>query len=414
MLVAAGRGPARIHTCEQTLVHAHTEVYHAASGLRRCFDAVVARALSFFGPDELRALRVDDARLFRLVLSTIEARSHDNAATSQLAQALNSLRAVEVVSCPLIDNDRYAVALIKRCAATIRELKGDLPARLLCESEGSESDPPVLARCTRLEVLTWAFCYTPAVWLGLSQLHTLHDVDLSKVPTGAIAAALPRLHTLTTYGECFGSGRVAGFFTDLLPRLRVFHFQGEWPLEADEPIEAEGAAVFSAPPLPLLKELKWRAEPQPALVFRQFLGARPAVLRALCGGIIECLSARFCGASDCPANGLLTRVCELEVFGGNVADVARILRAAPRLRTFSMHAKLRGDMSWLTASAAPLHPAFVGLVHPKMRYFSLTNVYLTAPCDDVDEYDIGCASRLRTCFPRLHTMHVNYKTFFAG
>jgi hypothetical protein len=46
-----------------------------------------------------------------------------------------------------------------------------------------------VAGCTRLECLTGAYPYTPLVWLGLSQLHTLHGVDLRTV--SAIAAALP-------------------------------------------------------------------------------------------------------------------------------------------------------------------------------------------------------------------------------
>jgi hypothetical protein len=45
-------------------------------------------------------------------------------------------------------------------------------------------------------------------------------------------------------------------------------------------MEAEEPTAFRAPPLPLLKELKWYAErsPQPALAFRRFLGVRPVVL----------------------------------------------------------------------------------------------------------------------------------------
>jgi hypothetical protein len=45
-----------------------------------------------------------------------------------------------------------------------------------------------LARCTRLQSLSSADYY--------AQLHTLRDVDFAAVSAAAIAAALPRLHTL--------------------------------------------------------------------------------------------------------------------------------------------------------------------------------------------------------------------------
>jgi hypothetical protein len=366
-------------------------------------------------PGELRALRVADADSFRLVLSMGQALPGGGTASSYLAQALDSLCAVELWVPPGDDNAglHAAAAVIERCAGTVTKLKGFLPGDLLCESD-SFGHPSVLARCTRLEVLVDALRYAPAVWLGLSQLHTLHHVDLTKVSTAAIAAALPRLHTLTANSYGFLASSVTGFFTDLLPRLRVFHFHGNWPVETEEPV------AVTAPPLPLLEELDWQAElsPQPT-VFRRFFGARPLVLRAYYERIVECLPDGGRGASDDPANGLLIRACEVLIYPGSdpldLREVARVLRAAPRLRSFDFTGQIRGDTSWLTASSAPIHSAFAGLVHRRLRYFSLTNVALSVPfyhADDDDDDDHGWASRLRrTCFPRLHRLQVNPGSF---
>jgi hypothetical protein len=120
--------------------------------------------------------------------------SSDGAKTSQLAQALESLCIVEVTSGSAATNYHVA-AVIQRFAATITELQGPLSLRLLDESDGS-GRLPVLSTCTRLELLTDVSNYKPSVWLGLSQLHTLRGVDLRQVSIAAIAAALPRLHTL--------------------------------------------------------------------------------------------------------------------------------------------------------------------------------------------------------------------------
>jgi hypothetical protein len=135
----------------------------------------------------------------------------------------------------------------------------------------------VLARCTQLEVLNHVLEYTPAVWLGLSQLHTLHDVDLTKVSIAAIAAALPRLHSVIAHRYidrgANDSAAVAGFFTDLLPRLRVFRFCGNWSMAIDE-------AVAPAAPLPLLEELEWCDDDDQPTLLHGFLGARPMMLSA--------------------------------------------------------------------------------------------------------------------------------------
>jgi hypothetical protein len=318
-----------------------------------------------------------------------------------------------------VDNDEdHAAAIIERCAATISEVKvSSLPAHLLCESAGS-GRPSVLARCTRLEFLTHASQYTPAVWLGLSQLHTLHDVDLSKVSVAAIAAALPLLHTLTAHYRDSSSGRgftgtddaaiVAGFFTDLLPRLRVLRFVGKWPATA---ATAESAPRTAPPPLPLLEVLEWRdvSHPPQSAVLRGFLGARPTFLSAPNELIAECMNERDSSGESAGSN-LLTGVCNLRVgvVGPRIdfSAAARVLRVAPQLRTFTV--SVFSDTSWLTTSDAPLVPAFVGLVHPRLRYF------IVQPRFPPRSSDERCASRLRrTCFPRLQELAVASKTFFA-
>jgi hypothetical protein len=261
------------------------------------------------------------------------------------------------------------------------------------------------------------------VWLGLSQLHTLHDVDLAQVTIGAIAAALPRLHTLTAHWFSGGSvnhnhgdstsSSASVLFTDLLPRLRVFHFIGSWPVTA----LAEAIAPTPPPmPLPRLEELMWlERSPQP-VVLRGFLRARPIVLHAPSGLIAECLTGDWGwgGAASDPVEGaLFSRVCELVISDGTVplglSDVARVLRAAPQLRTFRADHPLRGDVSWLTNSAAPLGPALVGLVHPRLQTLGVISMSLGAA-----PRDVGCVSRLRQiCFPRLRTLEVNSEVLFA-
>jgi hypothetical protein len=448
VLVAAGRGPARIPTCEQTLQHASTQnsniltmsrgdefiaptldvypkfcdgsrdygpkrrIFGGDGFARVCVDyfyPVLVHALLLFGPGELRALRVGDADVFRIVVDMLQA-------LPRCAQALDSLCAIE--SEPLHGSDRgcvygpHTAAIIERCAAAVTELKG-LRRHLRGVSDGSEN-PPVLARCTRLKVLTTVSDYTPAVWLALSQLHTLHGVNLNKVSTAAIAAALPRLHTLHAFYKYNNDPKpLTDFFTDLLPRLRVLHFEGTWPVKAEQ----SAAAVPTAPPpLPFLEELVWQeASPQPA-VLRGFLGARPIVLHVPYALLaVECLMG--CGSdSGEPRSWLLARVRELRALkfcGTAPADffgIARVLRAAPRLCVFDAEPYLRGDSSWLIKPTAPLHPAFVGFAHPRLRHLSV-NASDGAVFDSNDD---DCALRLRqTCFPRLRELEVSREMFFV-
>jgi hypothetical protein len=74
-LISAGRGPARLPTCEHTLRHARIkanvgDTFQRVEGA----SAVVVRALSFFGPGELRALRVEDHDVFRLIMTILQPR----------------------------------------------------------------------------------------------------------------------------------------------------------------------------------------------------------------------------------------------------------------------------------------------------------------------------------------------------
>jgi hypothetical protein len=225
------------------------------------------------------------------------------------------------------------------------------------------------------------------VWLGLSQLHTLHGVNLNKVSTAAIAAALPRLHTLHAFYKYNNDPKpLTGFFTDLLPRLRVLHFEGTWPVKTEESAVAVPAAP--PPPLPFLEELVWQeASPQPA-VLREFLGARPIVLHVPYALLAESLLG--CGSeSGEPRSSLLARVRELRALkfcGTASADffgIARVLRAAPRLCVFGAEPYLRGDSSWLIKSTAPLPLSFVGLVHDRLRHLTaqfLIQMTMTAHC----------------------------------
>jgi hypothetical protein len=414
VLLAAGRGQGRVPTCEHTLRYAPSRIQRSVlldDGVRYkqeldlgkyprfrdgcaatvdygpnnylirynrsayrvdLFYPLLVRALSLFAQGELRALRVRDPAIFRIVLAMLQALPQGGAPASHLAQALDSLCAVELecdfISAPSEDAPHVA-AVIERCAATVTELKGPLPADLLHQVRSGH--PPVLARCARLEVLTEVSSYTPAVWLGLSQLHTLRGVCLNQVSVGAIAAALPRLHTLTCFIPYYSTAHssVAGFFTDLLPRLRVFDFHGTWPVAA---AQSAAAPIALPPPLSGLEKLVWdECSPQPT-VLREFLGARPIFVRAPSELIAEYLTGRGDGAANRvePA-GFLSRVCELHVVGGTVSigvsDVARILRETPRMHTFLINRRIRGDASFLKASTAPLHPAFVDLVHRHQR-----------------------------------------------
>jgi hypothetical protein len=96
------------------------------------------------------------------------------------------------------------------------------------------------------------------------------------------------------------------------------------------------------------------------------------------------------------------RVCDLRVVGYGVSPdpfvVAQLLRAAPQLRKFSCRRRLQeGAVEWLN------HPAFTGLVHPRLRSIDvdLATHAEPAPAD--------CGMQLRRLyFPRLQQLIENY------
>jgi hypothetical protein len=422
LLIAAGRGPARVPACEQTLQCVRTKVYHLVrtsdsgwfmadklrselkfdgwqkdhdantrrlhgAGLRTArvddFSPLLMRALSLFGPGELRALRVLDIDVFRLVTSLTQ-----KASSSGGGQAIGALCAIQIGlgGCFSSSPDTGLLAtLLERHSSTVTELDAKFPEKM------AEEVSSALARCTRLEILTGACAHDSAVWLGLSQLHTLRGVHLDHISVTDIAAALPKLHTLEAFGLCT-TAEAAVFVTDLLPRLRVFQFEGDW-----WGVQPSRVAVA---PLPLLEELVWIITDQPEnIVPCEFFGAQPTLLHASYASISRCWLAVD------EATSFLARVSDLRIAAPadadplDPADVARVLRAAPQLKKFRTAHSVRGDASWL-APTAPTHPAFEGLVHPRLREFC-------AEAEDETSQDAEWIEHLRQRhFPRLRELDV--------
>jgi hypothetical protein len=383
VLLAAGRGPSRVTTCQHIL----ERVRGAPPQNRR----LLARAASFLQPGELLALRVIDAAVFDVVLSAlrgdgqraaafvmrrVSSNSKDDAATRVPSSGvLHSLQASGWSEWGIGSDG--ALTVVKQCAGTLKELD----CRLFTKNdEWNEA----LASCTRLELLTSAATFAPAAWLGLSQLHTLLGVDLAVVSVATIAAALPRLHTLgiRSYRSGVTATSVAGFFETLLPRLRVFRFSGsEWPVEDAIP------TVLPPAPLPLLEELIWDA----VRMVDGFEGAQPVVFWVPHRNIVK-----FMAASEGERSGALSRVRDLRFYGDTpqTSVTAAVLRAAPELRLF--HAGLvRTRLKWR------IDPAFEGLAHRKLRclhfkpfpdYVTEDDLQFPAECDALQAHHF---SRLR-------------------
>jgi hypothetical protein len=165
------------------------------------------------------------------------------------------------------------------------------------------------------------------------------------------------------FGQC-EPAQAALFFADFLPRLRVFQFYGRWPDVQEQP------ATTDVAPLPLLEELTWElSNPPTTIAPREFLGAQPTFVLASYALISQC----WLGPVDAPVSFL---ACDLHIPTAfdvdplDPTDVARVLRAAPQLKKFHLAHYVDGDASWL-APTAPTHPAFEGLVHPRLREFGL-------------------------------------------
>jgi hypothetical protein len=373
------------------------------------FSPVLMRALSLFGPGELRALHVTDVDVLRLVTSLLRKASSDGtgSAAAQMEQVTDALCVIHAADYASSSPDVGSLAaLLERHTSTMTELDADLPLSMLNEAASA------LACCTRLESLTRAYSHDPGIWLGLSQLHTLRGVDLSIASFAVIAAALPKLHTLMAFGQCENPASVADFFMDLLPRLWVFHFYGGWPEAQEQP------ATSTVPPLPLLEELIFElTNPQATIAPREFLGAQPTVLRAS----YALISKFWLGAVGPSANFLfLARVCELHIttaFRGDPldqSDVARVLRAAPQLKKFHTTHWVQGDASWL-APTAPTHPAFEGLIHPRLRVFGIVCAIVGAerPSESTKPDAEWVAQLRRRHFPRLRELLVGAEACFV-
>jgi hypothetical protein len=304
-----------------------------------------------------------------------------------------------------------AFTLIERHSDTITEIDcffvPCVPSAV--NSHWSARPNRALHACKRLEILTHAGTFNVNAWLGLSQLHTLRGVNLADIYFGAIARALPRLHTLDafTYGASPSSAAV-GFFEDLLPRLRSFHFAGWWPERSTSqtapttPPNATAAAPLQD--LPLLRELVLDVWLDPD-VARGFLGARPVLLRLpyTLFKNVDCLLAASSAtdAETSPAAGFLSRVRNLAVFSSmngpclSASGLARVLQTATELEALTV-TRLEGDFLF---DANP--ESCTELVHPRLRSIDVERLQVS----DSIRAD-GVAWLRRLCFPRLRRLTI--------
>jgi hypothetical protein len=222
----------------------------------------------------------------------------------------------------------------------------------------------------------------------------------------AIAAALPRLHTLHVH-TCSNLpvAAVAGFFEDLLPRLRDFGSSGWWP---QDPISQ--VATLSCPPRPLpqLRALKifrsfrgFGDHPPP---WSEFMGARPLELCIDDAMILNWLPPEIDddAATLCPLACVQTLFISAESRRMlTPTNVARILRASPNVETLIVSAYMNVDIdaSWLAPSA---HPALGGLVHSNLRRIDWYGQRLSL--STVLQSDLACL-RPRPHFPRLQIVN---------
>jgi hypothetical protein len=389
LLLAAGRGPARVPTCEQTMRRVCVTVVGQENVVA---EALARRALTLLRPGELRTLRPTDSCVVDFILPALKQQERDQG----LSQVLASVSAIEWGS--YTNHPEAAFALIERYAGNITELNCQLQSR--CEAGDN-----VLARCIRLESLTNARHYVPSAWLQLSQLHTLRGVNLFVISTAAIAAALPRLHTLGVVAPPPGvpASALAGFSEDLLPRLQVFEYRGCWPQSPDH---QDAALLCQPPPLPHLRTLKLLGSAMHPPPWTWFMGARPLELDIDAALMIsrwlppDDLVAAADGAAPCPFASVRT----LKVVARSPAlftptNAARLLRAAPHLEKLMVcvfASEVNVDSSWMA------HPAFDELVHLKLN---VIRVYGWTPTTPVTSDSV---MRLRQRhFPRLRVVAID-------
>jgi hypothetical protein len=371
---------------------------------------LLRRALSLFGAGELRALCVAGPDVVDLVVSLLKpesgavpdvdaAASSSGAAlrTSMLGRALDGLYAVAWPEQP--NQLDAAFALIERHAATITALD----CHKWSKSDAAER---AIARCTQLRSLSFVDCYAPASWLQCTQLHTLRDVNLSAVSAAAMAAALPRLHTLTAFiTRAVPAGALTGFFENLLPRLRVFHFSGMWPSSREEDTNA---GEFMAQPLPLLQELVWSCPTNHHAEALKFIGAQPVTLDTSHEMIADWLavadgdSATGVGGAV-GTGGPLACLRDLRVSGlgsANTPDVARMLRAAPHLRALAIGG-FQGSPFWHTLAGPDPHE--VTPTHERVR-----SIVIHSTVEETRPPRADTVTQLRKRhFPRLRELTVN-------
>jgi hypothetical protein len=364
---------------------------------------LLRRALSSFAPGELRALHVADVGGLELVRSMLSQARTGALQGLALSRAIDSMRAIRYGG---VWGSHATSVLIDRFAATLTQVDCVLD----CPNDAADR---ALARCHQLESLANASAFTPTAWLGLSQLHTLRGVSFADVSIAAIAAALPRLHTIHAFNGRGGRDfTLAGFFDDLLPRLQSFYLEGRWPLEEED----EGGRMRSFAPLPRLQDFRWLCYDRslfwnPRPLPRGFMGARPVSLRGCLHAIIEWLATvKATRRGSAGTDGALAQVRDLWIAAGELAapDLARLLRAAPQLRRLAVEVRPVDGSFWLIAREPITDPAFAGLVHARLRHLIVTTL-------DPDTVAADCAFLLRERhFPRLRRFTLNLRDYPAS
>jgi hypothetical protein len=393
LLLAAGRGPARVHTCEQTLHH----ICFVADKEDFVASAPLPRAVALLRAGELRTLRVTHPTILAFILSALAQRESAGDVV-EVSQVFAPLRVVEWAG--LTNSPEATFVLLERYAASIRELN----CRLLTRCDAADK---LLPRCIELESLTFARYYAPSAWLQLSQLHTLRGVDLHDVSMAAIAAALPRLHTLIVFAfeSRVPSASVAGFFDDLLPRLQVFQYIGQWPQDLDS-----DDASPSCPPLPLpnLRTLKLQGFGDHPPPWAWFMGAQPQELCTDDVMIRRWLPPHEDDAAAAVVFCPLASVRTLHVYAGSPIlftppNAQRLVRAAPHLETLTVAASGVNFDSWRSA-----HAAFDdGLVHSKLKHIRVSGLGSSTSLPS----DLFARLRQRH-FPRLRRMVIFEREYF--
>jgi hypothetical protein len=233
----------------------------------------------------------------------------------------------------------------------------------------------------------------------------LRGVSLCDVPAAAIAAALPRLHTLhLDHMDARADFPVAAFYDELLPRLRSFRLRGRWPKASD------GPEVDDVVPLPLLEDLTWWT--WDGKIPRRLMGARPLALDAVAVDLVEWLQAADDAGPDSP---ILTPplacvqalTLRLERTPSQATVMRRLLRAAPQLRQLTFYGYEQEHVLWVLSQKFIPEPAFAGVAHSELRHIAIISDYpLDVPVPD------GCGVRLRQChFPRLRRLTVAHEEF---